>query len=86
MKLKKKKSPKLKAKCGHCQRRAQAKHECITCEKLIKAGKVEAIFAVHACGHHQGEALAIMKKHVLTAHPVNILRGVVAQLKGEDVF
>lgn len=81
-------SIKIRAKCSHtgCRRSAKAKHECLTCEKLVEAGKAEEVFALCACGHHQADILAKMKKHILTAHPVNILRGVVAQLKGEDVF
>jgi hydroxylamine reductase (hybrid-cluster protein) len=79
---------KIKAKCGHegCKRRAKAKHECLTCEKLVEAGKQDTVFFAAGCGHHAQEAIERIKKHALTAHPVNILRGVVAQLKGGDVF
>lgn len=87
MKIKKKK-PKITAKCSYddCNRRAKAKHECITCEYLLDAGKVESVHTVYACGHHQAEGLAAMKRHALTAHPINIVRAAVAALKGEDVF
>lgn len=83
MKLKTK-AEKIKAPCSHddCKRRAKARHECIVCMKTSP----DKVFAVCACGHHQEEILATIKKHTLTAHPVNIVRAVIAQLKGEDVF
>lgn len=67
------------ARCSYdgCIRRSKAKHECTTCEE----------FALRACGYHQTQVLETMKRHVLLAHPVNILRAVGAQLAGgEDVF
>ncbi len=77
------KKTKLKERCGHdgCYRRAQVKHECRTCDELGKE-----IFTVAACGHHATGAMEEIKRHCLVKHPVNILRGVGAALKGEDVF
>lgn len=78
----------LKERCGHpgCRRRAKAKHECLTCEKLVAAGKSETVFFAAGCGEHANETIQRIKRHALTAHPVNILRAVGAQLKGEDVL
>jgi len=88
MKKIKAKKKKLTTRCSHegCSSRAKAKHECLTCEKLVEAGKAKTIFAVYACGNHQNEALASIKKHAMVGHPVNILRAIAAQLKGEDVI
>jgi len=82
------KKKKLTARCDHpnCKRRAKSRRECLTCEKLVEAGKAESVFTLHACGYHQGNILERIKKHTLTAHPVNILRAMGAALKGEDVF
>jgi hypothetical protein len=74
----------LKERCSvssGCNRKAQVKHECLTCLKL-KAGTV---FVVCGCRWHKAEALTIIKRHALTAHPVNMLRAGVAALKGEDI-
>jgi hypothetical protein len=73
---------KLTALCDHdeCHRRAKAKHECLTCEKQEKA------FAVHACGHHADWGTQTIKRHALVKHPVNLLRAVGHQLKGEDIL
>ena len=78
----------LKERCSaasECSRRAQVKHECVTCIKLKEAKKVETVFVVCGCRWHKPEALTIMKRHALTAHPVNLLRAGVAALKGESI-
>ena len=78
------KKRKFKELCSHdgCSRRAKAKHECLTCERL---GAAEP-FAMFACGYHQNEVLAAVKKHALVKHPTNMLGAAWAALKGEDVF
>lgn len=89
LKLDKKKRPlRIRHLCSHdgCGRRAMATRECITCEKLVEAGKRNAVHTLHSCGLHQSEILEAMKKHVLVGHPSNIVRATVAALKGEDVF
>lgn len=80
------KKRRLSSPCDFCKRRAKAKHECITCDWLKKDGKTDAIFTVHACGHHQEEGMAKIRKHALVAHPINLIRAAIAALKGEDVF
>lgn len=79
-----KKKIKFKERCSHddCRRRAKAKHECVTCEKLAS----EERFFLFSCAYHHEPVKARVKRHALVAHPVNILRATGAALKGEDVF
>lgn len=60
-----------------CLRKARVMRECITCERQGKK------FITKACRHHSLEAEAEIRRHALTAHPVNLVRFVVAKLKGE---
>jgi hypothetical protein len=55
-------------------------HECLTCEGLGRE-----VFARQACDLHDAEALAEVKRHALVAHPINILRVLVAGLRGEKI-
>ena len=64
-----------------CERHAVQNHECLTCEAKQK----EEVFSLKTCPYHHEQIRARMKKHALTAHPVNILRAVVAGLKGQDL-
>jgi hypothetical protein len=62
--------------------------ECLSCEKLAAQAKikVEEIHAIHACDQHWADGVAKLKRHTLTAHPLNILRATGAALAGKDVF
>lgn len=80
MKLKRKKKKALGI-CVFCGRKAKAKHECLTCERQGKP-----VYTVCACRQHATEGQARIKRHVLVAHPSNMVRAVLHQLRGDDVF
>lgn len=73
---------KIKGQCfiEGCHRKAKVAHECLTCEKLDKP-----IHTVKACRIHQARAMQAIRRHALVAHPVNLVRAIVATLKGEDL-
>ena len=73
-------------KTSKCGARARVKHECRSCEALKAQGKREEVFQVQACPIHAVWSWEAIKAHCLTAHPVNMLRGIGAALAGEDVF
>jgi hypothetical protein len=72
-------------------------HTCITCESLVandlaRRGEDygtlinhESVFKVQCCAKHYNDGLTKVKRHALTAHPVNILRVMAAGLKGEKI-
>lgn len=62
-----------------CKLKGVSKKECIACEKRGKA------HVIHHCVVHAGEAMTAIKRHVLLKHPVNMLRVVVAGLRGENI-
>ena len=62
-----------------CKQNGGTIHACITCEKLHE------IFAVQCCAVHYDEGLKKVRRHAVTAHPVNLLRVVAAGLKGEQI-
>lgn len=68
-----------------CPHPAGETFECITCEKLVAKGKRKSVYGLPACVYHRETAYTTLKQHALAAHPVNILRGTMAVLKGEDL-
>jgi hypothetical protein len=72
-----------------CQENGGTIHTCLTCEKLAGAGGEAVlgtpIFIVQCCTTHYDEGLKRIKRHALTAHPVNLLRVMAAGLKGEKI-
>ena len=82
-----KKNRKVKIKrppdfCGYsgCMSRCQAKFECRRCEKKGKE------FATSGCKLHVDWASSAIKTHTFTKHPGTFFAGIVAALKGENVF
>ena len=65
-----------------CTTGAAIRHECLACE----AKKKDDPFAIYGCQKHAQAVTERARKHALTKHPVNLMRGVVRQLAGEDVF
>lgn len=63
-----------------CERKALQKHECRGCE-----AKGKDVFTLKTCQYHHEEIKGMMKKHAYTKHPVNLLRAVVAGLRGQDI-
>lgn len=70
----------------HCPSKAVVEYVCIACEHLAQNKPNREIHASYGCKNHSEWALARMKKHALTKHPVNLLRAVAAGLAGEEVF
>jgi hypothetical protein len=80
-----------------CQLNGGTIHTCITCEKLaaeaMSRGDVggalipdeHEVFVIQCCRVHYDEGLKRVKRHALTAHPVNLLRVMAAGLKGEKI-
>lgn len=71
-----------------CQLEATSEHVCLTCEQLLEAGKPAKgpdgqAFRHKVCLVHRGMALEAVRKHALVAHPVNLLKMVVAAVKGD---
>jgi hypothetical protein len=64
-----------------CKRKAhpQGRFVCITCEKKDE----DPPFSLQACGPHSNAVLMMVRKHALSAHPVNILRATAAVIKGD---
>jgi hypothetical protein len=60
-----------------CKVNGDETFHCKTCEAIGKT------FSVQTCPWHREDAAAKIKKHALTAHPVNLLRAVVAGLNGD---
>lgn len=67
-----------------CEERGGEMLHCATCDALVAAGKrLEPAFTIQACIYHRFDALAKMKTHTMVGHPANIVRAVMAGLKGE---
>jgi hypothetical protein len=68
-----------------CKGRGGEIFHCRTCEALVAAGKKKEddVFRLQVCTQHRDEALWLMKRHALLAHPFNILRATGAALKGQ---
>ena len=71
-----------------CELDATSEHVCLTCEALVAAGKKGkgpdgGVFRRKVCPLHRGAALEAVKRHALSAHPVNMLKMAVAVLKGD---
>ncbi len=86
MKKVKRPKPKVTGTCYACASAAKTLHECVTCERLQKTKPEHAIYSVATCRYHAAGALEEIKKHVLVAHPSNLLGAIGAALKGEDVW
>jgi hypothetical protein len=74
-----------------CKQNGGTIHHCVTCEKIRDAQgsdpitKVHEVFTVQCCAVHFDEGLKKIRRHAVTAHPVNLLRVVAAGLKGEQI-
>lgn len=70
-----------------CKQNGGTIHHCITCEELVRAGKLAAedAFKVQCCAVHVHEGLKKVRRHAVTAHPANLLRVVAAGLRGEEI-
>lgn len=75
-----KRGEKIKGRCSYpeCKAKARIQHDCLTCNSET--------FRACKCEEHRIWAAEKIRRHALTAHPVNILRAMVAALRGEDVF
>lgn len=62
-------------------------HHCVTCEKLAEVRSIppSVVVRIQTCRKHNALAVKKIRKHALVAHPMNMLRVVVAGLKGEDI-
>lgn len=67
-----------------CRQRGGELFECQTCLDLAAAGKLTGeVFKRKPCVDHRDKALEQVRRHAVTAHPVNLLRVAAAALRGE---
>ncbi len=76
--LKKYKKERDLGACFHtgCQNNGDETFHCRTCESKNKS------FNVQTCFEHRASAVAKIKTHTLTKHPVNLLRATAAAVTG----
>lgn len=83
----KKKKVKIRKRCSivDCKRRVTTTHECRTCERLELVQDFDTSPKVmYACDRHYEAVVALMKRHAVTKHPLNLLRVFAGMLKGEE--